>query len=600
MTHRRLLAGLGIAGLLLLPASAAKAFDVVAGSHANELNLRLFLAPDVRAQGAVQVELRDLPGWLTVTSPVSQPAKDDPRVDGMASVLFRFDVAPGVAPGTAGGFYVITRGEGGAALPGDNERWMSVVVASSTDPVQEIMVDDCCAALVTPSTYVPTKRTVLFSIPAMPVPPDAAFDRTTDLNDDLGASQIFYTTRTWNADIGILQGVTDFPPGRGFFLRDLVGTVGDSTLVDVSGAEQATAIAFETAALDSGFQEIGNPYLSNLAWDNTVEVTFGATTVPLDSAVALGWIEPAMWKFTAGETWSFSFAEDGDGALAPWEGGLVLPRVTGLKLRHAGGVPRSPVTAVTYDWRVELEASAAAVGFGDDNNYFGFAPGAAVQNDGRDVLGPFRPDNALDLFYDNGAWGAEPGRYMQDIRPPAEGTVSWPVGVVLTGSASQSVTVSWPDLSQVPSGFPLRLIDVAAADTTDMRAETSYTFTSGASGSVRSLLVEVDATGLTSVPGVSASVPQRFLLEQNQPNPFNPVTQIRFGVPAGGAHVALRVFDVQGRLVRTLHDGFTGAGYHTASWNGRSETGEKVQSGVYFFRLETPRGIETRKMTLLQ
>lgn len=598
MMHRRFLAGLGIAGLLLLPATAARAFDVVAGSHSNELNLRLFVAPDVRAQGAVHVSLGDLPAWVTMASPASQAASDDPRVDGMAIASFRFDIAPGVPLGTTGGFYVFTRGEDGAALPGAGERYLSLTVASSTDPVQELDVDDCCAALIAPSTFVPTKRTVLFSIPAMPIPPDLVFDRATDLDDDFGPGQIFYSTRQWNPDTGILQGSSTFAPGRGFFLRDLVGTVGDSTLVDVSGAEQATTIAFQTAALDSGFQEIGNPYLGTLTWDNTVEVTNGATTVPLDSAVTLGWIEPTMWKFTASETWQFFFAENGDGSLDGWQGGLVLPRVTGLKLRYSGAVPRSPLATTGYDV-VELRGLAAGVGLSDGNNFFGFGNSSAVQNDVYDVLGPFRPDNALDLYFDNSAWSVEPGRYMQDIRPPVDGTMSWPVGVVLTGSASQSVTITWPDLSEFPAGFPLRLIDTALADTTDMRAETSYTFTSGASGSVRSMIVQVDAS-TTSVPGVAAGVPQRFMLEQNQPNPFNPVTHIRYGVPAGGAHVALRVFDVQGRLVSTLHDGYAGAGYHTATWNGRSESGEKVQSGVYFFRLETPRGIETRKMTLLQ
>ncbi len=50
-------------------------------------------------------------------------------------------------------------------------------------------------------------------------------------------------------------------------------------------------------------------------------------------------------------------------------------------------------------------------------------------------------------------------------------------------------------------------------------------------------------------------IPQAFALYQNVPNPFNPETTIRYDVPAGGGKVTLRVFDVSGRLVRTLVDG---------------------------------------------
>ena len=94
-------------------------------------------------------------------------------------------------------------------------------------------------------------------------------------------------------------------------------------------------------------------------------------------------------------------------------------------------------------------------------------------------------------------------------------------------------------------------------------------------------------------------VPERFRLVQNSPNPFNPVTTIGYHMP-NEAPVSIRVYDVSGRLVRTLVDGVVEPGRHQAVWDGRSENGESVGSGVYFCVMETPEYRGSTKMTLLK
>jgi len=78
--------------------------------------------------------------------------------------------------------------------------------------------------------------------------------------------------------------------------------------------------------------------------------------------------------------------------------------------------------------------------------------------------------------------------------------------------------------------------------------------------------------------------PVAFALEQNQPNPFNPSTTIRFGLPAEGA-VVLAVYSATGQLVRTLVDETLTAGAHDVAWNGLDERGRTVASGVYLYRI---------------
>jgi hypothetical protein len=88
-------------------------------------------------------------------------------------------------------------------------------------------------------------------------------------------------------------------------------------------------------------------------------------------------------------------------------------------------------------------------------------------------------------------------------------------------------------------------------------------------------------------------------LFQSYPNPFNKTTTISFSIPQS-AKVSLKVFDVQGRLVRTLVDGVRLAGVHPIVWDRRSNGGQSVASGVYFYRLKAPGFEKSRRMVLLK
>ncbi len=97
----------------------------------------------------------------------------------------------------------------------------------------------------------------------------------------------------------------------------------------------------------------------------------------------------------------------------------------------------------------------------------------------------------------------------------------------------------------------------------------------------------------------TAAAPARVALAQNTPNPFNPSTAISFSLP-GESAVSLAVFDVSGRLIRTLAAGVLPAGEHTVSWDGRDDRGAAASSGIYLYRLTTNGETITRRMTLLK
>jgi len=96
------------------------------------------------------------------------------------------------------------------------------------------------------------------------------------------------------------------------------------------------------------------------------------------------------------------------------------------------------------------------------------------------------------------------------------------------------------------------------------------------------------------------SGPTRFALGPIVPNPFNPATTISFDLPERAA-LSLFVYDVNGRLVRTLADHLAyEAGSHDLTWDGRDDRGVSLSSGVYHVRMAGPRFFETRKVVMVK
>lgn len=108
-----------------------------------------------------------------------------------------------------------------------------------------------------------------------------------------------------------------------------------------------------------------------------------------------------------------------------------------------------------------------------------------------------------------------------------------------------------------------------------------------------------DATAMSN-PASPVGLPQPALtLAQNHPNPFNPQTTISFNLPAAG-QVQLRIYNLDGSLVRTLLQGPAPEGRNEIQWTGDNDAGRQMASGTYFYRLETEQGVLSRRMVLLK
>ena len=85
----------------------------------------------------------------------------------------------------------------------------------------------------------------------------------------------------------------------------------------------------------------------------------------------------------------------------------------------------------------------------------------------------------------------------------------------------------------------------------------------------------------------------------SMPNPINPDCQIRYALPKD-AEVNLSVYNVLGQKVKTLVEEYQAAGHKTVRWDGTDDNGDKVASGIYFYRIQAGESTDTKKMILMK
>ena len=150
----------------------------------------------------------------------------------------------------------------------------------------------------------------------------------------------------------------------------------------------------------------------------------------------------------------------------------------------------------------------------------------------------------------------------------------------------------------------------------DSPANSPYTDSSATSGETyqyyvtaiysagQSIPTDTVSTAVTGIDDAGNVIPTAFALDQNYPNPFNPTTSLTYALKENAA-VHLNIYNTLGQLVRSLVNERQNAGFKTVTWDGRSNAGEQVASGIYIYRLEALPGsgtafIQSRKMIMLK
>jgi hypothetical protein len=187
-------------------------------------------------------------------------------------------------------------------------------------------------------------------------------------------------------------------------------------------------------------------------------------------------------------------------------------------------------------------------------------------------------DGLLVCFDDPGYLHDELAIRFATVPPMTWFTADPMVGAVLEGQG-QDVTLHF-DTADLTAGLYQAMLYISSNDPVN-----------------EALAISVDLTVESGATPVGDMLPRVVHFSGPVPNPFNPATDLKFSIPRD-AGVTLKLYDVSGRLVRSLLSENLSAGHHEVRWNGRDDNGRSVASGTYFARL-TVDGVSTVKSMAL-
>ena len=119
------------------------------------------------------------------------------------------------------------------------------------------------------------------------------------------------------------------------------------------------------------------------------------------------------------------------------------------------------------------------------------------------------------------------------------------------------------------------------------------------SGNSQDLVESIGQHFLHNYTAPYSLLPDNVVLYDNFPNPFNPMTVIRYALPEDDL-VNIIIYNTMGREVKTLINGQRTAGYHSLQWNASNDAGAPISAGIYLYMIRTGDFVQTKKMVLLK
>ncbi|MFU8811861.1 MAG: invasin domain 3-containing protein [Balneolaceae bacterium] len=360
-----------------------------------------------------------------------------------------------------------------------------------------------------------------------------------------------------------------------------------------------------TAEADTGWNLMGNPFGSAIDWDDP-----GWVKTNMDNVIYI-WDEAAnQYRY-----WNGMAGSHGSGKIAHFQGFWV-------KANDEDPILEVPFSSKTTDGIFRLrhgsEPIVPVIGLQLESDFHTAQTHITFSREGRFTkddfdafrLLPFETSSFVDIFssLSDGTQFAInnlPREFGKPIEIPIH------VEAVQDGQFHNGLlTLTWPELENIPTGWTLELVDTETNSRVDLLTDTFYDFNVQANSNLMPqkntiqnfTLVQKSTAASQSArfkliiePGEDGDLlPKEVTLNQNFPNPFNPSTVIEFALPVED-RVRIDVFDVLGRHVQSLANDRFQAGLHDVRFDGA-----RLASGVYFYRLVTSDRVITKKMTLIK
>jgi hypothetical protein len=367
-----------------------------------------------------------------------------------------------------------------------------------------------------------------------------------------------------------------FIPGDSYWLYQRVGN--DLSLSAPAG--QTGNMCGTDLTIRPGWNLIGSPYSFSLP-------------LVLDPVQFYG---PIAYGVEA-EEWSNVVSE-----MDPWNGYAVYNRTSNdlnISLDPTGcdTVPLARTLDEEEGWLMTLQARGDE--YQDRFNTIGALSGAHDQLDWHDNPEIRAPERFVSLFFRIPDEELE-HLFTSDIRALDGKLKLWDARVRSTAVES-GVTLSWHRDQTLPAGLSVQLLDLNTRTIVDMVLSDHLVLGHLDSRYDRQLkIIAGDPAAVAlAVNDILSQVPEELSLDGNYPNPFNPVTTIRFGLPEP-RRVSLTIVNMLGQEVVDLLNGWKGIGHHEIRWQSLDNQGVPVASGVYFAVLRDEISIDVRKMILLK
>ena len=318
--------------------------------------------------------------------------------------------------------------------------------------------------------------------------------------------------------------------------------------------------------LHSGWNIVTNPFTSPIQWSKIQSVN-GITAL--------------IYGFDG----AFSPATSFD----PYVGyylfnGSPNPTLSGLRVPYNSIFTKMDQTATSGSkgWRLGVSVTTGAEVI--KGVEIGVEPDARTGLDAHDERVPRGVGKTAEVVLQREEWDKDYPSFMSDIRPAVIGAEKWKITVRRSQKANangQKCVVHVGGVANVPAQYDVYLVDTESRRSVDLRKQSSYDYDP-----------PEDESGFMIVVGdrilirddLSSILPTKIEVGPNYPNPFNPETVIPITLTEG-MRVTVKIYDILGREVRMLHDGWMEQGTTRVRWDGKNGQASPVSSGVFLYRV---------------
>ena len=336
---------------------------------------------------------------------------------------------------------------------------------------------------------------------------------------------------------------------------------------DMSGTE---------VTLKTGWNFIGSPYPFKVALQLDQVQFYGPLTYGI-----------------SGESWSPVVTE-----LDPWNGYVVYNKMsTDQVITLDPSVSSSTIAARKVEesgWLMSLSLSSGD--HGDHINALGALETAENGLEWHDNPEIRSPGAGVSLFF---KLEDEALELTSDIRSLDQQVKLWDMHV--RSDTDSDVDLSWSVVQDLPADVDIRLVDLSTRNVINMKDETQLSL--GALDPRYDRRVKIVAGEESEVAArigdVLSMIPDQLSISGNYPNPFNPSTTIRYGLPEP-RNVRMSIVNIRGQEIAELISGWQDMGRHEVVWNGRNDDGSSLSSGIYFVVINDGRNFKTHKVMLLK